>query len=825
MSTLAKLQQKRVQMPFAMTTVKYLILFCFFFQSFLCFAQPPQQKLEKWGDQQPIEKIYLHFDRQNYLAGQTIWFKAYSYASYNSNTAITAIYTELVSPYAGVIARQTFPVARGISQGQFDLPDTLTSGTYIIRAYSATMLNNDPEFITRHTVFITGNREPVYTNVSATKKIRMEFFPEGGNFVAGRSNTVAFKATDEVGYPVQVNGILKNSKGESITAFNSYHDGMGMIDIEAQENQGYYVVLDSSASAQKYYLPATASQGVVFRLLTGEDGIHFEISQQKNTPLFNVAYMIGQMQHHVVFSQPFKEGGSMLKGVIKTNNLASGILHITLFNKDGIPLAERLSFVNNKEYIQKGSLILDTVNVLPRGRNRFTVSLADTVVGSFSVAVTDPDYDIKQRSENIYSGILLTSDIKGYVHNPAYYFSSNSDSVKYALDLVMMTNGWRRFAWKQLLNDSMPAAKYKDPAFVTLSGRVILEGSKKPFADKELLVYIVMPDSSRTMNMVKTDANGYYHADSLLFFGKASILFSDIRGKKSKFVDIKPGPDSLNRFYPVPIVSPQLWQTYQGIGYDLQKTTKNIEDYKAFMKANGLVLSEVYLKSKKKTALELLEEKYTSGAFSGESRRSFDLLSTDDASIYTNIFDFLQSRVPGLVTGRTETGEYFAYFRQNVTISALGNQGMDIFLDEVPADATTVAFIHPSQIAMVKVYSNFIGSTGGGAGGAIAVYLKKGEDLFKSLPSAGEVIRYSGYSVIKEFYAPDYSLPIADKATADHRTTLQWLPDNFVSGVNQQIPVVFYNNDRSSTYKIVVEGMTIDGKMLLIEKTVTGKAF
>ena len=808
-----------------MTFLKFLFLLGFFFESSICLSQTPQQKLEKWGDLQPIEKIYLHFDRENYLAGQTLWFKAYCYANYSANTAITTIYAELISPYSGIISRKSFPVVRGISQGQFDLPDTLTSGTYIVRAYSATMLNHDADFVTKQTVFITGKKPQVLTGSASVNNIRMEFFPEGGNFVAGRSNTIAFKASDEKGFPVTVNGILKNAKGDTITTFNSYHDGMGIIDIETEDNQGYFVVLDNSPNAQKYFLPSPVTRGVVFRLLPGDDGIHFEISQQKNEPVFNVAYMIGQMQHHVVFSQPFKAGGETLTGIIKTDNLASGILHITLFNKDGVPLAERLSFVNNREYIQKGNLVLDTINLQPRSKNRITVSLEDTVVGSFSIAVTDPDYDLKQRTDNIYSSILLTSDLKGYIHNPAYYFSGNRDSTKYALDLVMMTNGWRRFNWKQVMGDSLPAAKYKDPAFVTLSGRVNLEGTKKPFAEKEMLLYLLLSDSSRTMNLVKTDANGYFLADSLLFFGKANILFSDIRGKKSRFVDIKPGPDSLNRAYPIPPISSQWWQTYQGINYNPQRQVKNNEDFASFIKANGLVLSEVVLKSRKKTPLEQLEEKYTSGAFAGETRRTFDLLNSDDASTYTNIFDYLQARVPGLITGKTETGEYFVYYRQTATLSALGNQEMDIFLDEVRADANTVAFINPNQIAMIKVYSNFIGSTGGGAGGAIAVYMKKGEDLFKSLPSAGEMIQYLGYSVIKEFYSPDYSIPVTDKGKVDQRTTLQWQPDNFVSGIDPKIPVTFFNNDRSSSFKIVVEGMTIDGKMLLIEKIVKGKGF
>ena len=390
----------------------------------------------------------------------------------------------------------------------------------------------------------------------------------------------------------------------------------------------------------------------------------------------------------------------------------------------------------------------------------------------------------------------------------------------------MMTNGWRRFKWDQLLKDSLTAGKYKDPGFITLSGRVNLEGTKKPFDNQEMLIFIVAADSSRNMQLVKTDANGYYQADSLLFFGKANILFSDIRGKKSKFVDIKPGADSLNRSYMLPGIDKNEWLSYNIKDPQVNPAIarKLADEYDIFLKSKGVVLSEVVLKSRKKTPLEELEEKYTTGAFSGDTRKTFDLLNSDETALYTNIFDFLTAKVPGLNAGRTEDGDYYVYFRQTATLSSMGNQGMDIFLDEVLTDANTVAYIPPSQIALIKVYSNFVGSTGGGSGGALAIYMKKGNDLFNALPAAGEMIVYNGFSVIKEFYSPNYAVP-AGEIKPDQRMTLYWNPDIVVSRVNAKVPVVFYNNDRTKSFKVVMEGMTVDGKMLLIEKLVTVKPF
>ncbi|MEI9810344.1 MAG: hypothetical protein WDO16_22100 [Bacteroidota bacterium] len=150
--------------------------------------------------------------------------------------------------------------------------------------------------------------------------------------------------------------------------------------------------------------------------------------------------------------------------------------------------------------------------------------------------------------------MLLTSDLKGYIHDPAYYFSANTDSVQNALDLVMMTNGWRRFRWNDILKDTVPKTKYADAGYITLAGKINLEGTKKPFADKELLTFIITADSSRNMQMLHTNTEGHFSLDSMVFYGNARILFSDIKGKKSKFIDVKLDGDSLHRHYSLPVI-------------------------------------------------------------------------------------------------------------------------------------------------------------------------------------------------------------------------------------------------------------------------------
>lgn len=648
----------------------------------------------------------------------------------------------------------------------------------------------------------------------------MEFFPEGGNFITGLSNSIAFKATNEKGLPVEVSGVVKKDNGEQVASFSSLHDGMGYFDITAEQNSNYYAVINNDAAGKKYNLPTQTTKGLVLRIISSGKTKTYEILQRNDDPAFKAAYMIGQMQHHVVFRKEFKETGNEMTGMIQTANLSSGILHVTVFNKDNIPLAERLTFVDNREYILPGDLITDTLNFSARGLNQFTLALKDSVRGSFSVSVYDAGFDTRtKREDNIFSGLLLTSDLKGYIHNPAWYFSSASDSVQNALDLVMMTNGWRRFNWNNLLKAPLPANKYKDPEYISLDGKITMEGAKKPFADKELMMLILTADSSKNLQMIHTDAEGRFHNDSVIFFNRARILFTDIKGKRSRFIDVKMGEDSLHRPYAVPMLPVQR----QGLpenatAVDVSKKMR--EEYDAAIKAEGVMLEGVTLKVRKKTELEQLEERYVkNGMFGGQANQTVDLVNKTDETIgYQTIFDYLAFRVPGLQVTR-EDNRYSIFYRQGPTASALGHIPMALFLDEVlQTDADAITAIPPDQVAMVKVFSSFAGASGGGPGGALAIYLKKGSDYFSSLPAAGELINYNGYTVIKEFYSPDYK--VENNSQPDHRITLYWNPIIFVNDVNVKIPVRFYNNDRTRQFKIVAEGMTHDGKMLMIEKIV-----
>ncbi len=769
------------------------ILSVFLLLSFY-FGSAQERILEAWHQSTPIEKIYLHLDRKDYFAGQTSWFKGYFFSDFKPSTRNSTLFVELIHRSGVIIGQKVLPVFNGITYGQIDIPDTLSTGTYHIRAYTPLMLNHERDFLYNTPIRVYGrnNKSPGTANNSSA----LAFFPEGGTLLPGVENTIAFKATSGEGLPENINATIEDNTGATITQINSFHDGMGLFKLTPVNGKTYQAVWNGKT----FSLPVPSLKGIALQFQNNKGVINYSYISPDDIN-FTPAYIIGQMQHKVLFKQAV---GNNSSGSIPTTGFHSGILQITFFNKNGMPLAERLVFVNNKEYVVNAVLNPQQVNTKARGKNQYAIDFKEPVNGNFSISVTDDNYNEPgPRKDNIISSLLLTSDIPGYVHNPSFYFGDNVEAEK-ALDLVMLTNGWRRFNWNKIISNTPPQPGYTDPGYISLSGQVNVRGSKKNFAERELLVWVATPDSGRALELVKTDAEGRFKMDSVVFFDKAKILFSDIMGNKSKFITVKLDTDSLYKTFSLPsLLRPPAVNTGTSLSNNMQGA------YSAYARGGGVLLDNVNIEGRRLT-LDELEKKYVSGLFSGNiNARTINL--TGQFIPQVNIFEWLMGRVPSLVIQRNNQffDDYQLYLRQ---------QPVQLFLDEMQMqDANLISTIPPNQIALVKIYPQFIGARGNGA--AIAIYTKRGEDLNEEMEASGDIVDYDGYSIIKEFYSPDYSTP-PDVDYRDNRLTLDWQPEVVVSSDgNASIPIQFYNTDRTKKFKIVAEGVTREGKLLLIEQT------
>jgi hypothetical protein len=279
---------------------------------------------------------------------------------------------------------------------------------------------------------------------------------------------------------------------------------------------------------------------------------------------------------------------------------------------------------------------------------------------------------------------------------------------------------------------------------------------------------------------------------------KASVLFDNNFYKSPRKVDLAARP-----WY--------LQNTDTTILKRTQFLADQINKFGSKFEGKGNVLQSVTVKSRVKSKVELLDDKYASGLFKGDDGFAFDFTG-DNANYAMDVLTYLQGRVPGLQISRNG-GDASVSWRGSAT---------SLFIDEISADADQLLNLSQSDIAYVKVLRPpFMGAIGGGAGGAIAVYTRKGGDVQMTPGKGLAMSRVGGYSVTKQFYSPDYSTRSASSdVAADYRSTLYWDPAIFTGPGRQKVKIEFYNNDISKSFRVILEGINEIGQLVRIEKVV-----
>lgn len=778
------------------------------------FAQKYDSVLQTLDARYPQEKVYLHYDKSFYNPGETIWFKAYLFTSNLPSQISKTLYADLLDEKGKIIERKSAPVVMSSASAAFDLPATLTSPTVYVRVYTDWMLNFDTSFIYQKPIPIVQVENK--TAKAATPKSFLQFFPESGDLVSGVESRIAFKATDIHGLPYNASGNIIDSKGKTVTTFSSAHDGMGFFTLKPEPKEKYKASWkDAAGKAQQTALPNINEDGVVLRLDQDASGINFTLSRpESGSSHVGVVQIVGQMQQQLVYlaNGNLSKSGNV-RGNIPIENIPAGIIQITVFEGKNKPLAERIVFINKPDYYFITDLNGALKSFDKRKKNVFQIDVPDTLRTNLSVSVTDADINPQQKGEeDIFSNVLLTSDIKGYVHNPGYYFSSEADTVIQHLDLVMMTNGWRRFKWEDILAGKFPKITHLPGDYITLNGQV--NGlTKSQLTGKELTGILEINKKQDFLN-IPVEPTGKFSVPGLIFFDTAKLYYQFNNDKEKVLTsrasfDVK--SNLLKLLVPFKADTSTLYRLKLP-GQDILAKNKDLADKNmAVLDARRKVqtLAAVTVTGRQKSKKELMDEQYASGMFTGGDGYTFIMDDDLAARGALSVLQYLQGRVAGLqITG---TGA-------QVSMSWRG-ASPTLFLNEMQSDVSMIQNLSMADIAMVKVFRPpFYGAPGGGSGGAIAVYTRKGASVnntdFKGLDFAN----IPGYSVAKEFYSPDYSKYDEKHTDADYRSTLYWNPFVLTDKDSRRILFTFHNNDVTRRFRIVIEGCNEMGQLTRIEK-------
>ena len=756
----------------------------------------------------PQEKVYVHTDKSLYALGESVWLKAYLADGYNHSidTISKVVYLDFIRREDGktLLQKRLRPTADGSAAADLMLADTLREGFYQIRAYTNWMRNFSPDFFFTKTIRVY---QPTaeHTPQQAPESLQVDFFPESGDLVAGLNGRVGFKALDQWGKGVGIEGFVIEDARDTVAVFQSSHAGMGRFMLTPRAGSRYVAHYKGRASAGQAALPAVQPKGynlTVDNLVSKTAVKVYVFNNSPDAANPQDLFLIGHLRGQVCFTAKGSSGRkSFVANVPRESFVGSGIAAFTLLTADGTPLAERLIFVQKPEEALHVSLTPDKPAYQPREKVTITVAVTDAagrpVAGDFSLSATDATrIEPQPFSANILTHLLLQSDLPGDIEDPGYYFDpANADALLH-LDDLLLTQGWRRFRWQAVMKEPLPTPAYLLEQGLDFtgkatrpSGRVI---DKKPVS---LTLMLSQPDKEPLFAMEPTDAEGRFGFYNLDFQDSARVMIQALAGRADRNLKLELDPK------PVPATSPYR-VPFGGVtvtGDFLKTARETYEREKQYRLDNVTVLKETVVKAQRTP-----ERDPRKIYGSADASVKFDQLMASGA---TSIFQILQGRIAGL----TISGSGLNY---TVQIRGAANfQGVVeplFLLDGMPASKDLIAGIPPMDVDYVDVLKGasaaIYGSQGGG--GVIAIYTKRGNSNYdwskEVIP--GQVIRnVIGYARVREFYAPDYSTRRPEHVRPDTRTTLYWNP-GVRTDASGRATVSFYHADLRGPVHLQLEG-------------------
>lgn len=640
------------------------------------------------------------------------------------------------------------------------------------------------EFAGKDTQYTTSFFVPAFD-----KDIDLQFFPESAVFLSDQVQTVAFKAIGTNGLSVEVHGKVYSSKGIEITQFTSLHKGMGTFAFTPEKGESYYAIVTShSGIEKKFNLPATHTKGISLHCTRNKGKIFYEVINQTdklNSSLSLLLHSRGQL----IALKPLINS----EGQVSEASLPPGIVSFSVVDTLGTVYCERLCFAKsqtppaiimtaNKEiYACRDSVKLEIKLQTPDGM---------PLDANMSLSVTDNEtVDQASVNDHILSHLLLTSDLKGYIEDPAFYFNDNTTLTNQKLDLLLLTQGWRRFNTVDVLNDRQVEPKYYVEAGQAISGRV-LNIFNKPSANCGIFLI------SANKNIFKstlTNDQGLFIADGIDFADSTQWVVKAKKAKSISDVDLLIDADdfpSSKVFIPMTNAT----QTIAGLDNYLKQSRER------YYTEGGVRVYNLDAVTVKGERIEKQENKSYATGLADVELNAEKLSKSANLGIMT-----ILSTMPGIAVSAGE-----------IRIRGAKAQPT-IFLDDVEIESINeIQFLTGNDLEQIQVFKGAGSSIYGlrGGNGVISIYLKKGVENLRSTPPSIAHISPLGYQKPAEFYVPKYQVDsIRLSAKPDLRTTIYWNP-HLVTNKNGLVQVAFFTADKPVNYTLVLEGISVRGEIV-----------
>lgn len=636
----------------------------------------------------------------------------------------------------------------------------ITSGSYIKTKF----VNSDYTY------------EKTFFLPDSSQEFSMTFFPEGGNLLAGISQQVAFKCQQSNGYGKDISGVIVNMKGDTITSFKTEHDGMGVVMLYPVKGEQYIAKTDSSE--KQFNLPLPLAEGFTLSVTQVKEILNYQIKATPETTwpdsLFIAAHTRG---FPILLALVSKENPS---GIINLSNISEGITHFLLIDKNGTPISQRLAFIY-PDQVPAWNISCTPKNYSKREKISMQISLnaPDGVPlnGDFSIAVTD-NKTVKPDTiaNNILSNLLLTSDLKGYIDNPGYYFTRKSRKALRGLDLIMLTHGWSRFNISNLKEKPVI-----NPEFFIEKGQFI-SGKINNFigrAAKEATV-TALEMKSLTVKEIKTNAKGEFYLDGIDYQDSTTIIIQARTKRGFALVTIEPDQETIpEKKLKIPFHENSLSQ----INDDYLFNTREKYYYEGGTRVYNL--KEVIVKGKRSEDRQAEAESIWADYSMTPEMLSKSVLRTAD-DLLRHAYPNRPEEAPLVVVDDMPCWE------DDFILSTIAVEDIKTFV--LYKDQTKCRFGSPGK-----------------KGPAVVITLKP--EAMNRRTQGIAWLKTLGYTQMAEFYNPVYDTP--EKKTdnkPDLRTTIYWSPSLKFDAEGKAL-VEFYTSDSPSSYNVEIEGITTEGKV------------
>lgn len=746
---------------------------------------------EKFNDyrfQSLQEKIYVHHDRTLYLTGETIWFKIYYSDAYHHQPLdlSSVCYVEILDSKNNPVIQTKIDLRNNDRSGSLFIPATINSGSFTLRAYTRWMKNFSPDFFFYSTITIINPfTSPETPAVSENSKIPMiQFFPEGGNLIEGILTKVAFQITDNLGKGVTLTGEILDQNDQKVSSFSTLKFGIGSFQFTPQPGSTYRAQLkDESGAIYTFNLPIAQSAGYALSVL-GNKPIQIKIETTLNDASYVYVFIHTRQIIKKIQVQFLQNRVASL--LLDDSAFADGISHITVLDQNLHPVAERLYF---KRPQQDLDLKVQVDHLTYGTRRKVDLELIckglSTDILDASIAVHRIDSLAEPIRISLKDFLWLSSDLKGEIESPEYYLTASDSISKIATDNLMLTHGWRRFLWSDVLG------RQEQKKFIPETRGHILQASVSDHNGNSIggvQTYLSALGKLIKFKAATSSADGTTVYEMNDFYGPQKVIIQNSQessGLNEIHIQNPFSKDYVSRLLPPT---------------DFLSLNQNT----LIQKSISMQVQDIYYPS------DSNKNRYSgidSSAFYGIADETYSL---DSYTRFPVMEEVMREYVKGVFIRKRKDNFQFI-LPDRVRNSVLPDHPLVLLDGLLVFDVNKVMILDPLKIKKLEILNRqfHIGSMV--TQGIVSFTSYTGDLAGFTLDPALHVTNYEGLQFSRQFYSPIYSDEKSRKNhLPDQRNLLFWSPNVTLHGEAPE-KLSFYTSDLPGLYRILLEGLSSQG--------------